>query len=408
MIDPKLVNPKKDIGPHTLLYQDRCVMCSRCVRFTQEISGTHELCVINRGARAEIDVFPGKPLDNPLQGNVVDICPVGSLLDKDFLFRRRVWELSETPSVCPGCATGCTIRIDHADQAVYRLKPRFNPRINDWWICDEGRFGWKYVHDPKRISAPRVRRGLEIASPQWEEVPEIIRFRLQQHVKEYGDATVAAVLSPFMATEEAWLLVHFLRELAPRCTLVLGPIPNEGPDCKFPIESDGRPPRFTIHGEKCPNRRGVELVITSAGGVTAGFEEFIDKVAGGELRAAWIVGGYPKPWVDAKAAKVADKFALWIVQDLFENAFTEAATVVLPACAWAEREGSFVNSAGVSQPFARAIDPPDGAKRDGQYLYEIAGFAGLYTGQRVREMLAAELPAVAGVYVPPAPPRYAH
>jgi len=106
MVDQKLKNPKKDIGPKTLLYQDRCVLCSRCVRFTDEISGTHELCVVNRGSRGEIDVFPGLPLDNPLQGNVVDICPVGSLLDKDFLFKRRVWELRGTDSICPGCATG--------------------------------------------------------------------------------------------------------------------------------------------------------------------------------------------------------------------------------------------------------------------------------------------------------------
>ena len=124
MVDQKLVNPKKDLGPHTLLYQDRCVMCTQCVRFVQEVSGTNELCLVNRGSRTEIDVFPGLPLDNPLQGNVVDLCPVGCLLDKDFLFKRRVWELSGTPSICPGCSTGCSIRVDHADDTVYRLKPR--------------------------------------------------------------------------------------------------------------------------------------------------------------------------------------------------------------------------------------------------------------------------------------------
>ena len=101
MVDEKHKNPKKDIGPATLLYSDRCVACTRCVRFTREVSGTSELCVVNRGSRAEIDVFPGVPLDNALQGNVVDICPVGCLLDKDFLFKRRVWELRSANSICP-------------------------------------------------------------------------------------------------------------------------------------------------------------------------------------------------------------------------------------------------------------------------------------------------------------------
>src|SRR5262245_37207324 len=127
MVDQKLMNPKKDIGPKTLLYQDRCVLCSRCVRFCDEIAGTHELAIVNRGARCEIDAFPGMPLSNALQGNVVDLCPVGALLDKDFLFKRRVWELEGTSSTCSRCATGCSIRVDHADNRVYRLKPQYNP-----------------------------------------------------------------------------------------------------------------------------------------------------------------------------------------------------------------------------------------------------------------------------------------
>ncbi|MCH7886227.1 MAG: (2Fe-2S)-binding protein, partial [Planctomycetes bacterium] len=228
MVEPKLQNPKKDIGPKTLLYQDRCVMCSRCVRFADEISGTHELCIVNRGSRCEIDVFPGLPLDNPLQGNVVDLCPVGCLLDKDFLFKRRVWELSKTPSICGGCATGCSIWIDHADERIYRLRPRFNPNVNDWWICDEGRFGFKYVDDPKRITSPKVRRGIEQTTPDWEDVPRIVRIRFEEHVKEHGADQVAAMLSPFMACEEAWLLIQFIREVAPQASLVMGPVPMEG------------------------------------------------------------------------------------------------------------------------------------------------------------------------------------
>jgi NADH-quinone oxidoreductase subunit G len=402
MVDQKTVNPKKDVGPRTLLYSDRCVMCSRCVRFTGEISGTGELYVSQRGAKCEIDVFPGKPLDNPLQGNVVDICPVGALLDKDFLFKKRVWELRPTGSICATCARGCSIRIDQDENVVYRLKPRYNPKVNDWWMCDEGRFGYKYIHDEGRMKAPVLRRGQSVMTPRWEEMPELLRFRLREHVASSGGEEVAAVLSPFMACEEAWLLAHFIREAAPQAALAMGPVPVEGEDQHFPVGAKGDAVKFTISKEKCPNRRGVETILEHAGGTTLTFEEFVEKAGEGAFSAAWIVGGYPKPWLDkAVVKKLSGKFELLVVQDIFPNDLMAEATIMLPACSWAEREGSFVNIDGLIQPFDRAIEPPDGAKRDGQALFEIAGYGGLYSGERVRELMAATIPAFAEVVTPP-------
>lgn len=408
MVDQKLKNPKKNIGPRTLLYQDRCVMCTRCVRFTEEISGTYELCVVNRGARAEIDVFPGIPLDNPLQGNVVDICPVGSLLDKDFLFKKRVWELEGTNSLCPGCATGCSIRVDHHQNHVYRLKPRFNPRVNSWWMCDDGRFGFKYVHDRKRIVSPMLRRGLDETTPTWEDIPEIVRFRFVEHVREHGSNKVVAMLSPFMACEEAWLLATFIREVAPEAALAMGPVPVVGDDARFPVGANNGQTKFTILKEKCPNRRGVERVLNAAGGAILSFEDFVKRSLAGEFSAVWIVGGYPQPWVDKETAKIAEKFSLLVVQDIFWNDLMAGAALVLPACAWVEREGSFVNANGVWQRFERAINPPDGARRDGQYLYEMAGFQGLYSGERVRELMGTASREWCDLYEPPPVPEHAH
>jgi NADH-quinone oxidoreductase subunit G len=408
MVDQKLKNPKKDIGPKTLLYQDRCVMCTRCVRFADEVSGTHELCTVNRGQRMEIDVFPGIPLDNPLQGNVVDLCPVGALLDKDFLFKRRVWELKGTQSTCSRCATGCSIRVDHADNTVYRLKPQYNPEVNEWWICDEGRFGWKYVHNPERIKSPIVRRGQESARLEWNDFAEIMRIRWEEHVARQGDETVAALLSPWMSCEEAWLLIRFLREVAPQCTLVRGPVPAVGENQTFPVGATGEAIKFTISKEKCPNRRGVEALIEGSGGRTLSYEDFRTRAAKGEFSAAWIVGGYPEPWVDKELAQCAEKLEFLVVQDIFENELTAAAKFVLPACAWVEREGSFMNVAGLLQPFERAIDVPDGAKRDGQYLYELAGFSGLFRAAKVRELMGEALPAFAKTHESPALAAHAH
>jgi NADH-quinone oxidoreductase subunit G len=408
MRDAKQKTPKKDIGPRTLLYTDRCVLCTRCVRFTREVSGTNELCMTNRGSREEIDVFPGRPLDNLLQGNVVDICPVGALLDKDFLFKQRVWRLKRTKSLCPGCSTGCAIWIDSADDVVYRLKPRYNPGVNDWWMCDDGRFGWKYVHDPKRIARPILRRGGAVETPAWDSVPEIADLRLRAVVEAQGAGRVAAVLSPMMSCEEAWLLIRFIRGLAPEATLVSGPVPLEGDMHTFPVGATGSDVKFTVRREKCPNRRGIDTLVSHAGGPALSFDAFCEQAAAGAFSAAWIVGGYPKPWVTKELAEKIAKIGLLIVQDMFPSALTEAATLVLPACAFAERGGTFMNYAGRLQTFERAIAPPDGARRDGQYLYELAGFAGLYNAARVRERMAEELPLMGKVEPAPALPAHQH
>ncbi len=138
-VEERIVNPRKDVSEQIQLNQDRCIMCTRCVRFTREITQTDELQVMRRGSHAEIDVFPDHPLDNPLAGNVVDLCPVGALLDKDFLHRQRYWFLSRHDSICTRCSTGCNIYVEENRGQIWRLRARNNPEVNDYWICDEGR-----------------------------------------------------------------------------------------------------------------------------------------------------------------------------------------------------------------------------------------------------------------------------
>src|SRR5690349_18422931 len=137
MIDEKNTPPNKPyIGDNVTLFTDRCIMCSRCVRFTREISGTAELQIINRGHHSEIDIFPGNPLNNKLATNVVDLCPVGALCSKDFLYKHRVWNLKTQDSVCPDCSTGCSISVDGNKNIVYRLRPRYNPKSQGHFMCD--------------------------------------------------------------------------------------------------------------------------------------------------------------------------------------------------------------------------------------------------------------------------------
>jgi NADH-quinone oxidoreductase subunit G len=409
-VDPKLKNPKKDIGPATLLYQDRCVLCTRCVRFTEEITGTTELTIVNRGNRAEIDVFPGQPLDDKLQGNVVDLCPVGALLDKEFLFKQRVWFLKSTDSICRACSTGCAIHVDANRDRVWRLRPRFNPGVNDYWICDEGRFGWKFTLDEERITAPLVRRGTAVEHPTWSDVLGIVQLRLEDAVQRHGPAAVAVQLSPEMSCEEAWLLASFVRRIAPAATLALGDVQNVGQDERFPINCPIDHAKFTIHAEKNPNRRGIETLLAGLGGSVSTREELQARCAKGEIKALWVAGGYPvKDWVSKELVKTVEPVELLIVQDTFPSSLSERAELVLPFCAWVEREGSFVNVQGKLQAFSWAIEPPEGAMRDGQYLFALAGGRGLYNAAQVREMMVATgLTAFGELHTPPLKPPHAH
>ena len=405
-VDPKQVNPKKDIGPHVLLYADRCVMCKRCVRFCREITGTDELGVINRGSRSEIDVFPGYPLDNPLSANVVDICPVGCLLDKNFLHGERVWFFQGTPSVCAGCSTGCSIRIDHYEGLVRRLKPRYNPDVNDWWICDAGRYGWKYVHSEDRLEEPAVAGDAGQSPVSWETALDTVRERLDAVIEEHGGQKAAVALSPFMSCEEAWMLASYVRDLAPDATLALNAVPTVGEDVKFPAG-------FTIRAEKCPNRRGVEMILKQFGGPQATIDELPDKLLAGDFQAVWLVGGYPEPWWSGELrAAVADREngpELVIVQDILRSAMTDAATVVLSGAAWAEREGCFANADGYIQPFEWAVPPPEGARRDGQILWDLIGRVGMYNPDAIREEMAEKIEDLQfQVRVPPLQPLHQH
>src|SRR5262245_38086323 len=177
MVDEKVHKPKAvPLGPHVILDAERCILCSRCVRFCDEVTRTGELGIFHRGDHSEIGLFPGATLENKYSGNVIDICPVGALTDRDFRFQVRVWYLETTKSLCTGCARGCNVEIHtnrhrtHHNQGrrVARLKPRFNPDVNHWWICDAGRYGFGWVDDDSRLTAPLVREAERAVETTWD------------------------------------------------------------------------------------------------------------------------------------------------------------------------------------------------------------------------------------------------
>jgi NADH-quinone oxidoreductase subunit G len=382
-------------------------MCSRCVRFTREISGTAELQVINRGNHSEIDIFPGQPCNNKLAGNVVDICPVGALCSKDFLYKQRVWYLKNTNSVCPDCSTGCSIHLDTNKNIVYRLRPRENPKAQGHFMCDLGRFGYHYMNSDQRLSRPLIRREDGEPASTWDQVVASLRQELSQAIAA-DPSSVAAMLSPFLTCEEAFLLAKFLKGLSPEVQLFLGPVPVVGEDDTYPKDRHGRPiqpVRFTIRAEKCPNRRGVEAVLRHFQGEVLTFDQLLHQAGENKLKAVYLAAGYPPrsgglqsspplrgDWINEEQAVALKNVPLLIVQDLFPSPASAIAKYMIPAATYAEKDGTFVNHACLAQAIHWAVRPPDGVRSDGQVFLDLLERRGLVHAPSLRAEMAREIP----------------
>lgn len=398
LIDHKNTPPNKPyIGNNITLFTDRCIQCSRCVRFTREISGTAELQFIHRGDHQEIEIFPGQPLNNKLATNVVDICPVGALCSKDFLYTQRVWSLRTHKSVCPDCSTSCSIYVDGNKNIVYRLRPRYNPQAQGHFMCDDGRLGYHYINSNQRLKRPLIRRDNKLLPAEWKDVLSAIRRDFAEAARQ--DATaVVGVLSPFLTCEEAYLLARYLKGLSGQVRLALGPAPVVGEDDTYPKDSKGRPVqpvKFTIRAEKCPNRRGVEAILRHYQGEVIRFDEVLRAATAGELQALYLAAGYPprgEGWVSEDQARALDLVPLLVVQDLFASPTSKRAKYVLPAVSFAEKEGTFVNHAGLAQMIHWAVVPPDGCRADGQIFLDLLERRGLVHAPTLRAELAREVP----------------
>jgi len=398
MVDEKNAPPNKPhLSEKITLFTDRCIMCTRCVRFAREISGTAELLVINRGHHAEIDIFPGEPLNNKLSGNVVDLCPVGALGSKDFLYKQRVWFLKSKPAVCGGCSTGCSIHVDHNKDIVFRLRARTNPLSQGSFICDEGRWGYHYANSKDRLGRPRMRAGQSgklVAAP-WSDVVREMRKDFASAIKDSA-GQVWVVLSPFLTVEEAYLLASYIVRQSKSVRLALGHVPVVGEDDTFPKDRKGRPVtpvKFTIRAEKCPNRRGIEEVLKHFEGRVTPFADAVAAAEKGQVRAMFLTGGYPKPdWMPAADAASIAKVPLLAVSDLFDSVVSATAKYLLPATTFAEKDGTWVNYAGLAQSVGRTVKPPMEVRAEGQIFFELAERRGLYTADAVRKEVAADLP----------------
>ena len=341
-----------DIGPMIMLDQERCILCTRCTRFLDEVTGTSELGIFERGNHCQIDLFPGVVLDNAYSGNVADICPVGALTNKDFRFRARVWYLQSAPSICPGCATGCNIDIHHRRGEMYRFRPRFNDDVNRYWMCDEGRMHYKRYQGEGRLLQPVQREGDQWRPLEWNRAMGSVRALL----KGDGVGPVAAIASAAATNEEIFLLSQIVSE-------VDGQI---GGHSWSP--SDASRDDFLIDGDKNPNTAG----LVAQGLSTDGGRSIVDSALADEVDTLVLLRTDLAQICSAgELESLGEKVKKVLVFDTHYGPSVEIADLVLPIASFAEGEGSFTNRHGRVQRVQQALEGAGQARPAWQILSDL-------------------------------------
>jgi NADH-quinone oxidoreductase subunit G len=382
--EPKRVFGRDDFGGDVLFYGDRCVMCTRCVRFMNEMERDSRLTVVERGSRSVIDTFFEEGLEGTnWHGNIVDICPVGALVSKDFLYKARAWDLAHTPSICPSCSQGCNIDLHTRDNLVQRLKPRENLDVNGWWMCDYGRLDYEWINHGHRLEAPLVREGGTTRAMGWKDA----LGALLQRAGEVGKG-VKAVVSPFASNEDLGAFAALVKELGAGDIVYRSAMaPEEVPLKGFP--------QLARRKELAPNGKGAEWVGAKRVGSDDG-QSGLDAVA--KHDGIVLVLGDALADQDASFGRNAALYAYFGARG---GPATENAHFVLPVTTFAEQEGTFTNLHGRVQRFWPGVEAPGAARPTwfvvGALLAARAGGIAPRTAADSFARLGAQVPAFAGL-----------
>ncbi len=351
-LENKVKKPKNvPIGPRVTLDDERCILCSRCIRFCQEIAHDDVLGFVDRGSHTVLTAHPGKRLENNYSLNTVDICPVGALTSTDFRFKMRVWFLKETKSICTSCATGCNTIIGTREDVIYRQTPRENDHVNSTWMCDYGRLNFKFLEAENRLLEPQIRFDGKLLTADW---PTAIAQAALQ-LKQFSGAEIAIIASGRMTNEELWLTSQLAKSLG---TQMIDIVPRRGPGDDILFSKD-----------RNPNTNGARLILASTSEPGANLLTIADAVKSGQIKALAIFKentmhlGIP--------VERLTKLPVFVVMNVLPNEATEKATVVLPASGFAEKRGSMINGRGRLQRLNRAVRPPGNARDDWEILRDL-------------------------------------
>jgi NADH-quinone oxidoreductase subunit G len=378
---------RKDIGPRMILDQERCILCRRCVRFCREITHTNELGVFDMGDRSFLDILEGQPLANDYSVCTADICPVGALESKDFHHRLRVWFLKKTPSVCPSCSNGCNITVHHYRDRIWRMTPRRNDAVNETWMCDHGRLNYQHVNSPDRLRQPLLRRDGRLEPSDWGEAIATAARHLHRIARTSRNG-IGAVASPHLTNEENFRFAQVLRTLGVSSVDV--------------AVVTGASDDLLIKPDKAANAGGTrDMGLRAADGGLA-LPSMLEAAANGEIRALYVCGS--DLWHTAERPlllRAIERLECLIVQDITRSPLAECAHVVLPSLTFAEKSGTFTNSARRVQRLLRAIDPPNEQPSDGEIFSRLLNHLGegrwSFDPEAVLLEIAATVPAYAGM-----------
>ena len=348
----KVKKPKNvDIGPRIRLDDERCIMCSRCIRFMDEVADDPVLGFIDRGTHTKLTVHPGRILDNNYSLNTADICPVGALTSNDFRFQMRVWFLKETKSIDTNCGTGCNTVIWTRGNEIFRVTPRENNDVNSCWIPDSHRLNFHYLHAESRLTDPLVKSSGKHDVADWFDALNHTAERL----RGYQQGEVAIIGSGSMTNEELFLLKRLADTLE---TDLLSLVPRFG-------ESDGR----LISADRNANTTGAQLIWASEDPF-AKLDAIRAGVANRKIKAVVV---FYENLLEEAGFQAADLNRLDFLASnhILANRTAQASEVVLPGAGFAEKRGSLVNVTGRLQRLNQAIQPPEGAMDDWEILRDL-------------------------------------
>jgi NADH-quinone oxidoreductase subunit G len=376
-VEEKVHKPKAvDLGPRIMLDAERCILCTRCIRFTRDIAGDDALGIVNRGSFNTIATFPGLPFDNNYTLNTVDICPVGALTSKDFRFKMRVWFLKETKSVCTSCATGCNVIVGSREEKIQRYTPRENDAVNGPWMCDAGRLNYKWIGREDRLKDVLVRGQKSTWTAALNEISD--------KLKKAAAGSVAIIASARQTNEELWLLGKLKSQL--------GAVSDS-------VARFGEGDKLLVSADKNPNTNGARLTGICFTEIGTNIPQIANRIASGKIKTLIVFGeDVTKHGI---GADLLGKLETLIVSDILPNATTRAAHYLLPGCAHAEKRGSFTNTKGRVQKFMKAVEAPGDARAEWEFLHDlvhnVTGQNGFVTIEGLFNQMVREVPAFNGV-----------
>ncbi|MBX7210993.1 MAG: molybdopterin-dependent oxidoreductase [Verrucomicrobiaceae bacterium] len=378
--EDKVKKPKNvDIGPRVRLDDERCIMCSRCIRFTAEIADDPVLGFTERGSYTTLAVHPGKRLENNYSLNTVDICPVGALTSNDFRFQMRVWFLNETKSICTKCGRGCNTEIGSRENTVYRQTPRDNNDVNSSWMCDQGRNDFHFVNSEYRLTDPMVKVGAKHEATMWKKALAAAAAGL----KSVKADEIAIVASARMTNEELFMVRSLAKTLG---VTQIDVVPRTGGADNY-LRAD----------DLNPNSNGVRKILGIEPG--AKLQSIIDGVRGGSIKAVLALGenllksGFEKADLQ--------KLSCLVSSHILANASADLSHVVLPGSSYAEKRGSMINVTGRLQRLNRAINSPGNAHDTWEIIRDLivacGGSNGLHAVEDVFKLMASEISIFEGL-----------